>query len=570
MLASKFLGILLLTCSITLAQQTVFEQSKGKQTGTITQIMAFYQILAEQHKTIQIQYVGTTDAGVPLPVVVYSPYQQFEPKKLQNNNPSVLLILNGIHPGEPDGIEASQLLFKELVRSDESNLVVVCVPFYNIGGMQQRSKYTRVNQNGPLERGFRGNAKNLDLNRDFIKLDSKNAFTFAQLFQKWDPDIFIDTHVSNGADYQHVITLLSTQANKLGEPLSELLTGYLEPYIYEKLEKAGYPPCPYVNVWGTTPDKGYAKFFDYPRYSSGYAALFQTIGLLSETHMLKPFKERVQATHLFLGTIVNFLQQNGKLIKEKRSQAKKALLNQREFTLDWVIDSSSYRQINFLGYEGTYIPSEVTTGKRLYYDHNKPYSKLIPYYQTYRPRLSAVAPKAYIIPQAWQHVIDRLLANGVQLEKISQDTVIEVTAYKITSYKTAQAPFEGHYFHSDTEVSSYKTKLNVKKGDYWIHMDQPTRRFLMEVLEPQAPDSYFNWNFFDPILQQKEHFSPYVFEDKAKELLDKDQALQSAFAKKVADDPAFAQDTMAQLQFIFVRSAYFEPNFRQYPVYRVE
>ena len=226
--------------------------------------------------------------------------------KLKAGGKAFLLINNAIHPGEPDGVEASQMLARNLVEDETlnkllDNTVIVIIPFYNIGGVLNRNSTTRVNQNGPKEYGFRGNANNYDLNRDFIKADTRNARSFIALFQELDPDVFIDTHVSNGADYQYVSTTIPTQSDKLGGPLAKFMTSQLLPYHYEYMKMAGSLMTPYVNIWGMkTPDQGYNKFIDQPRYSSGYAALFHTLGFMSETHMLKTFEQRVEATYNYI------------------------------------------------------------------------------------------------------------------------------------------------------------------------------------------------------------------------------------------------------------------------------
>ncbi len=237
----------------------------------------------------------------------------------------VILINNGIHPGEPDGIDASMMLVRDIVVGKlqlANNIALAIIPVYNIGGCLNRNAFSRANQNGPKEYGFRGNAQNLDLNRDFTKNDSKEAKAFAQIFHLLDPDILIDNHVSDGADYQHTMTLLTTQYDKLGDNLGAWLKNNFEPQLYKGMAEKKWDMTPYVNFETETPDKGMEMFYDPPRYSSGYAALFQTIGFVPETHMLKPFKERVLSTYALMQTVIEKAALNATALINERNKAK--------------------------------------------------------------------------------------------------------------------------------------------------------------------------------------------------------------------------------------------------------
>src|SRR5215204_4093519 len=235
---------------------TKFEQSKGRQTPTYHEIISWWKALDTQASQVKMLSMGATDAGYPLHLVLVTNDKDFDLVSLRKKNKRIILINNGIHPGEPDGIDASMLLVRDIVQKKialPENIVLAIIPVYNIGGCLNRSAYYRVNQNGPEEFGFRGNSQNLDLNRDFIKADSKEAISFAKIFHHLDPDVFIDNHVSNGADYQHVMTLLTSQHNKLGGEMGVYLEKTLEPAIYGTMKQKGYDLVPYVNHFGETP-----------------------------------------------------------------------------------------------------------------------------------------------------------------------------------------------------------------------------------------------------------------------------------------------------------------------------
>lgn len=551
---------------------TVFEKSSGTESADYYSCIDFYKKLDAAFSTVQLKTFGHTDAGYPLHLVMMSKDGTFHPKQWHRQNKVVILINNGIHPGEPDGIDASMMLLRDLATGKitlPNNVVLGVIPIYNIGGSLNRGSFSRVNQNGPLEYGFRGNAQNLDLNRDFIKNDSKEAKTFAGIFHFVNPDIFIDNHVSDGADYQHTMTLLTTQQSKLGGPISELLHTVFEPAIYTKMAAKKWPLCPYVNFETANPDKGWDAFYDPPRYSSGYAALFQTMAFVPETHMLKPYVDRVKSTYALMQTFIEAAAEQAVNIKKARKASIKAIQSQQEFPLTWKVDSTRFDNINFLGYEAAQKKSEVTGMNRLYYDHNKPYNRTVRFYNYFKGEKIVTKPKAYIIPKGWYAVIDLLTLNGVKMQEFTKDTSMEVETYRIETYKTSPRAYEKHYRHSDVVYTKSKQTIRFLKGDVIIYTGQSTDRFVVETLEPNADDSYFNWNFFDAILQQKEGYSDYRWEDVAAEYLKKHPELKEQLETKKKTDPVFAASASAQLDFVYKHSPYYEPAHLRYPVYRL-
>jgi len=573
--ASCFLIItlLLLSCNFSNEKpyydfETSFEKTNGLETATYHEVISFYQNLADTYSEIKLETIGETDSGELLHLAWFSTDGKFNDSKKSN-----LLINNGIHPGESDGIDATMMLFRDLANGKiipPKNVTIVTIPVYNVGGSLNRNSTTRTNQNGPKEYGFRGNARNYDLNRDFIKCDTKNARTFAEIFHKVAPDVFIDNHVSNGADYQYTLTHLFTQHNKLGGELGAYLHEQLMPNLERELQKKQLNITPYVNVWGTTPEKGWSQFMDYPRYSTGYTTLFNTLGMMVETHMLKPYKQRVKQTYELMSSMISLIDLDYKYLKSLKNNQHKNNINAKEFVLDWKIDTTKTTILNFKGYEGTYIDSKVTNGKRLFYDQKKPFTKAISYYNYMKPKHTITVPNAYIIPQNWHKVLDLLKLNQVAFSRIKKDTIIKVNVYKIDTYETVTTPFEGHYLHYNTKIKTVTKETTFRKGDYIIHTKQKAIRYLIATLEPEAPDSFFNWNYFDSILQQKEHFSAYVFEDKAERILKNDLKLKTEFENKKATDTAFFKNEYKQLDWIHKNSEHYEQAHLQYPIYRLQ
>ncbi len=550
---------------------TPYEKGNRNQTATYEETIAYFQLLDKNFETISMQEMGLTDSGEPLHMVTYNNDKGFDFKKIQKDK-AVLLINNGIHPGEPDGIDATMMLFRDLALGKikiPKNLAIVTIPVYNIGGALNRNSFSRANQNGPESYGFRGNARNYDLNRDFIKSDTRNARSFAQIFHLANPDIFIDNHVSNGADYQYTFTYIATHYQKLGGNLGKFWDSDMLPALLSDLKKKKIESVPYVNIHDQKPDGGFDAFMDYPRYSTGFTAMFNTIGSMPETHMLKDYASRVKVTYDYMISTIEYADKNHAKIKKLRKENLQNYLPGQKYTLLWKTDPDKISSIPFLGYEGGYKPSEISGKPRLFYDRSKPFSKTIPYHKEYKPSLQVIIPEAYVVPKSWWTIIELLKINAIEMTPLEKDTEFEVESYRIKDYKTGTSAYEGHYPHHTVNVVPTKKKILFHKGDFLIKTRQPGVKYLLETLEPQGNDSYFAWNFFDSILQQKEYFSAYVFEDLAKQLLDKNPEMKAEFEKKKSEDSKFADSGEAQLDWIYRHSDYYEKSHMEYPVYRI-
>ncbi len=550
--------------------QTPYEKGNGNQTTTFDEMRQFYQELSKQYPSISYETKGEDDNGAPIDVVIFNPSgKSFEEAR---KGESVLFVNNGIHPGEPDGIDATMMLMRDLVTGKvkaPKNVIFAAIASYNASGMLNRGSFSRANQNGPEEYGFRGNARNYDLNRDFIKSDSKNSRSFQKIFQWLKPDVFIDNHVSNGADYQYTFTYISTNKERLGNVLGNYFNDEMQKTLLKNMEKKGVISVPYVNIHGDVPDGGFSAFVDSPRYATGYTTLFNAIGTVVETHMLKPYKDRVKVTYDYMVDNLNYIDENYKTIQQKRTENLKQYKAGNRYALSWKLDSTKFENIDFKGFEAKYKPSDVSGKTRLWYDRNSKFSKPVKFYNTYVPAKEITIPKYYVIPQSEWKIIDLLKLNQIQMTPIKQDSTILVEQYRIKDFKTVPNPYEGHYLHYDTFVTKESGKIKFRKGDFIVPLNQDGVKFLLETLEPEAVDSYFNWNFFDAILGQKEYYSAYVFEDTASKLLKDNKALKTAFELEKANNSKLAEDGQAQLDWVYKHSEYYEKTHRLYPVFRV-
>ena len=569
---SSFIFVLFILPLLLTAQETPFEHSHGKETATYFEVIKFYTQLAKKSKLVKLETMGLTDAGYPLHLVLISNDGKFDPVLWHKQQKVVILVNNGIHPGEPDGIDASMMLARDIIDKKvplPDNVVLAIIPVYNIGGCLNRNSYSRVNQNGPVSYGFRGNAQNLDLNRDFTKCDTHEARSFTEIFHYLDPEILLDNHVSDGADYQATMTLITTQYDKLGHTLGTFLKDKFEPGLFTQMKTKGWDMVPYVNFETGNPGEGMEQFYDPPRYSSGYAALFQTLSFMPETHMLKPFADRVRSTYDLMQVMITQASLKAKELLSSRKKERAYIQTQSSFPLSWKPDSVTYATISFKGYEQGTKTSEATSMPRMFYDRSKPFTRQVKYYNLFTAAESIDAPSRYIIPQGWKSVIELLELNGVRMERMTKDTLMKVQAYHIDDYKSSVRSYEKHHRNSNVKVSLSDQMIQFLRGDVIIHMNQVTNRYIVEMLEPTGDDSFFSWNFFDAILQQKEGYSDYRWDDLAAEVLRNNPNLKKEFDLKKAKDEKFASNPKEQLNYIYKNSPYCEPAYLRYPVFRV-
>lgn len=552
---------------------TPFELSEEQNTCSYTECREWYRAIQKDYADITyFDSIGTGDEGFPIFI-----FRIYTGRKGQ---PVKVLVMNNIHPGEPEGADASMLLVREILENpggkwnsvlDNIDLTIICQ--YNTDGTMNRSCCSRANQNGPLEMGFRGNGRNLDLNRDFVKCDSKNARAFAQYFTAQNFHLFVDNHTSNGADYQYVLTWFHTRPEKL-QPALVPVMAEISNSVKGELLKRNFPTAPYVETWKQVPDSGIVAFWESPRYSTGFAALHHCIGFTVETHMWKPFNERVYATLAFMEELLHKSSHeatSNKIVNAwKASTSPNKIKPQSKEYIQWELNTKQVDSIPFLGYGYSYAVHPLTGQPLLHYDRTKPWKKNIAYFNQYQAIDSVVMPRIYVIPAAWGDIIYRLKLNHIGMTSVPNDTLWKLRASYIVGYESSKTPYEGHYLHSKTTTRDTLIPIQIYSGDVMVFVTESNRKFLAAVLEPRSPDSYFNWGFFDAVLQQKEWYSDYVWADKALEILNEDVKLKKQFELEKARDSAFANSNQAQLSWIYYRSVYYEQTHKRIPVYRMD
>lgn len=545
-------------------------------TVTYNEAIDCYKKLDNTFATAKLLEYGKTDVGKPLHLFVISKERDFEPVSIKNKGKTILLINNGIHPGEPCGIDASiqfanDILLNKNELADILDSTVICIiPVYSVGGCLNRTKYIRSNQLTPVACGRRGNGRNLDLNRDFVKADSRNAQTFTEIFRLWDPDVFLDTHTTNGSDHQQVITLIPIQPGSAPKPMERFLRQTMLPNLYGNMAKTEYPMVPYVIYGNDNIEQGIFSYLQTARVSTGYAHLFDSFGFMTENLVYKPYPDRVKSVYKFIIILSRFTQKYTTEIRKIRKEAKKITKEQKMYPIEYELDSTKYETILFRGYEKGMVKSELSGLEYFGYDHDKPWEKEVPFYSHYTVKEQIEAPKYYIIPQAWHEAIYRLKLNNIDMFPLENDTSLTVEVYYITEHENLTHPYNGHFYHTKVETETRQETIRYYKGDYIVPVNQEGNKYIVETLEPKAKDSFFRWNFFDTCLEARDWNNPSnSFEGNAIKYLEENPELKEKFLTKKETEPEFAQNHAAQLKYIFDNSEWAIKIKGRYPVARI-
>ncbi len=467
---------------------TVSENPDGKRllnlkyeedyTPTYYEVIEMYQLLADTYSIAEFKEYGLTDSGKPLHLFIIDKDKDFDPDAARSKKKQIVLVNNGIHPGEPCGIDASLKYADDMLRNMDNmqslldNTVVCFIPVYNIGGCLYRSHFHRVNQPGPYEAGYRGNYKNLDLNRDFVKMDTENAKTFAKIHRLWKPDLFLDTHTTNGSDHQYCITLIPAQHNSMQKDLGDYFSQDLVPALYEKMRNTPYELIPYPTYSNRNPESGISNYVQTPKYSTGYTQLFNSMSFMTENHCYKPYPDRVKSVYHFITSLVQYVSENGDIIREKRALADEKIKSQEIYPLSYELDTTKFTEIEFKWYGRGDMTSPLTGEIVSHYDHSQAKTSIIPFYDHFNPVETVKKPAYYILPQAWSEVVERMKINQIEMKRLAVDTSINVTAYYIDDLVWSRRPSNGHFFHNNFKVRPEAQTIKYYTGDYIIPVNQ--------------------------------------------------------------------------------------------------
>jgi murein tripeptide amidase MpaA len=598
-----FAAVLLASLPFALSAQldpgwrTAAEASDYRTTPDYAGTIAYLnRIAAAAPRQVRIENFGKTGEGRDLKLVIASKDGVFDPAAIHASGRTILLVQNSIHAGEMDGKDACLALLRDIVQDKDGakrlleHVVFVFIPVYNIDGHERRSAYNRINQNGPELAGWRANASNLNLNRDYMKADAPETRAFLKMFHRWLPDFFADDHVTDGMDYQYDVTFTIDDGPDVAPATAKWLHETVTPELAAKVNASGHMAFPSLIELndGADPAKGLGFFASTPRFSTGQMILENRPGLLVELHMLKDYKTRVTGNYEILRALLEVMNRDtAKLIAlNRQADADAARLGTHppgsgKFPLA-IEANGETTPVLFHGYQYTPAMSDISGATAVTYRH-EPWDVTLPLLTGVKVTASTVPPAGYILPQQWTHVIDVLAAHGVAVKHTTAPWTGQVQRYRCAGMQWQARPFEGRHpilgaspvfdqgaaEHPGLCALTTET-MTFPAGSVVVPLNQRLSKVAVHWLEPDAPDSALRWGFFDAVFEQKEYGEGYVLEKFAREMLAKDPALKAEFEKKLQADPKFAASPRARLEFFYERSPWFQQNrIGEYPVARL-
>ncbi len=559
--------------------QTTAEKTDYKKTGSYDEAVAYSKRLAAASGgTVIYRSYGKSGEGRDMPLLIAASGGAFSPALARAQGKAVVLVQAGIHAGEIDGKDAGLALFRDIAitktRTDLlKNVVIVFEVIYNVDGHENSNPFMRINQNGPDEMGFRANASNLNLNRDYMKADAPETRAWLGLWNQWNPDVFIDCHVTDGADFQYNVTYEYAHFQEMHPAIKTWMDEHFDGVVVPKVEKEGNLLTHYVEFAGREITSGIATFIATPKFATGYTPLRNRAGLLIETHVYKNYKSRVRGTY---DTLRYFIEEIGKsreslfaantIADVQTVERGKTYDEKRQFALGiGVTDKAT--EIAFKGLDYKIEDSAISGGKRLVYG-TTPRDFTIKKFDEGKVTTAVAPPLAYIVPPQYKDVIDVLKLHGIKFTTLKKSMELEVESYKLTEPKWATSSFENRITVA-CKPTLIKEKRTYAAGSVIVSTAQETANVAIHLLEPAGPDSFVYWGFFNSAFEQKEGGEGYVVEKLAREMLAKDPKLQEEFDRRLLDT-AFARNPRARLNFFYERSPYFiNQKVGSYPVGRI-
>jgi len=559
--------------------QTHAEQTNYRQTPNYADTIAFAKQLAEASPSIEYRGFGHSGQGRELPLLVASETQTFTPEAAREQDKAVVLIQACIHSGEPDGKDAGFALLRDIaiVKSAAGileNIVLLFIPIYNTDGHERSTPYNRINQNGPESMGWRTTSTYQNLNRDYMKADTPETRAWLRLWNEWQPDLFIDCHVTDGADYRCNITYHHEHHAGIDEAVLDWERDVFDDKVKNATAAAGNVISWYLEfIDNRDLTIGTRDFNGSPRFSTGYVPLRNRPGILIETHMIKDYRSRVIGTYDFLRAALTEVNKDpkrlirvGREADERTTRAGTTYDAARLYPLDFELTDEA-TPFDLKAFQYTTEQSEVSGDLRVVYGR-EPLDLTIPMYDTFRVTAAVAPPLHYIVPVQWTEVIEVLHAHGIHFRSLAETTSIEVESYRFTNVVWPSEPFEGRHMPRFEAEQTTET-LVFPAGSIVVPVAQPLGKVVLNLLEPEAPDSFASWGFFNAIFEEKEYAEHYVLETLAREMMVADPDLKREFERLVETDPEFAASPSARLRFFYRRSPYWDPQMNLYPVGRI-
>ncbi|MGD9253508.1 MAG: M14 family metallopeptidase [Holophagae bacterium] len=558
---------------------TVAEATDFRATSTYEQTMDYLRrVEAEAPAIIRVTDFGLSGQGRPLPLVIVSADGAFTPEAAAATGKPILLLQSCIHAGEVDGKDASLMILRDIALGRRPELaegpIVLFAPIYNLDGHENVSPYHRANQDGPVEgQGYRANAAGINLNRDFLRLASPEARAMAALVDRWDPDLHVDNHVTNGSDHAWVLTWLVAEAPQLDPALDEWVHEHLTK-VLARTGKAGHPNGPYVSlVSGSDPTKGMIWDVAQPRYSSGYFPLRNRVSILIEMHAHKPFRDRVMANRVFMEELILEVGSAGRALKKAVAAAESrtvslggATAEPSEIVLRWKVADEG-ENMRWPAFDWTTENSVVTGGSRIVYQPGKIREIELSWRHAPQPELSLPRPRGYLVAAGWPQIEEVVKGHGLRAYRVIEGTSLDVETIRLSKPEFATSSYQGVVMVGDFEVSRQRERRDVPANSLWIPADQPAFEVAVQLFEPEAPDSLIRWGALSSVFERKIYVGLDVLEELAREMLE-DPKVRDAWQAAIADEE-FAQDWRARYLWWYQRTPYWDESVGLMPVFRV-
>ena len=573
--------LLLALAPLTHAQSaltTVSERSGFVETGRYEEVVALCDAFARLYpKAVRCTTFGTTPEGRPMKALVASTSGALTSEQAQRRGLPVVLIQGGIHAGEIDGKDAGFLALREVLEGRAANgaldrLVWVFVPVFNVDGHERFGAWNRPNQRGPKEMGWRTTAQNYNLNRDYLKADTPEMQAMLQLVQRWDPLVTVDLHATNGAQFEHDISI-QVEPVHAGDAGLRTAGLALRTGVIDDLAKQGSLPLPYYPsfVVQDDPTSGFEDGVPPPRFSHGYFLLRNRIAMLVETHSWKEYPVRVRITRNTVVSVLEHVARDGAswLSTAKQADIAAASLGGRQEPLTYVAAPAA-RTVEFRGYAYTRTTSDVSGALMTRYDETTPQVWKVPLKDEIRPGIVVQAPGAgYLVPAAEASWVAAVLkTHGVEYRLLGKAWRGDAQVFRATKSSFGSASVETHQ-RLTVEGDWTRESRATPAGALFVPIAQPRARLVMALLEPKAPDSLLAWGRFNNAFERKEYMEDYVAEAVAREML-RDPAVKAEFERRLREDTAFAQSPAARLEFFYRRHPSWDERYQLYPVLRVD
>ncbi|HEU4662493.1 MAG TPA: M14 family metallopeptidase [Dokdonella sp.] len=560
---------------------TPAEAAAFRTTPSYAQTRAYLERLAAASpRTLRLTRFGVSPEGRDLMLVVAAKDGEFTPQAAHASGKTIVMVQSGIHAGEIEGKDAALMLLRDVsVAAKQPHLldhaILVWLPIFNVDGHENSGPYNRINQLGPAEMGFRATAQGLNLNRDYMKADAPEMRDWLAMYDAWLPDLFLDIHTTDGADYPYDLTWYTEQWGPLHPAVQQWQHEAFERTILPAFERKGHRSAPYLDLVDHRDiAKGIGNFGSGPRFSTGYVALRNRAALLVETHMLKPYETRVRATYDFVVATLDYVNHGGAALRKAIAQADAdtvARAGRADAKLA-VAYATAKQSVPFKleGYAFRREASAISGDTWVHYDPKTPKTYTIPYYRDLVATQTVSLPAAYLVPAGWTVVIDKLREHHLRTERTTAPLRLAVERYRLGAPRWSSSPFEGHHMLEGFTLANERVEADFAAGAVLVPLDQPAANVAVGLLEPRASDSLLAWGLLDTVFEQKEYADARVAERLAREMLAKDPALQKAFDERLAD-PAFAKSPQARLAFFYERSPWYATqNVGLYPIVRLD